>query len=334
MVFFMPVQDVIPSYEQMYLLNQQLICNADQFKYAVITVGGQAVQYWISYYHAQYGDRLPDERLVTSADCDYSARKDDIAIIAKTLNVKTWQNKDFQPPSLAKFMLIDQDTHDIKQDGGRIFANPNAPDEANTVDIIDRPGGFERSDFLGDKLYLHTTPFYVEATGLGMPEMSEKVRVLNPIACMRSRFSNLINLRRDPEIEIARINALKIPCYFFLIEQFDVEPFRIARAMFMELWRLAVNENCLRQQAFWHTWQGPLLERQQSNNITLLDVLERVHQYLKEHHDDFDIPKDFLTKDLPLKLAKLRDRFKRYIELNNEQAVRGRRGYERNRSDD
>ncbi|EFF9262828.1 hypothetical protein HIF47_004916, partial [Escherichia coli] len=55
----MPVQDVIPPYEQMYLLNQQLICNADQLKHAVITVGGQAVQYWISYYHAQYGDRLP-----------------------------------------------------------------------------------------------------------------------------------------------------------------------------------------------------------------------------------------------------------------------------------
>jgi hypothetical protein len=95
----MPVQDVIPPYEQMYLLNQQLICNADQFKHAVITVGGQAVQYWISYYHAQYGDRLPDERLTTSVDCDYSARKDDIAAIAKTLNVKTWENKDGQPPS-------------------------------------------------------------------------------------------------------------------------------------------------------------------------------------------------------------------------------------------
>ncbi|EEW1187858.1 hypothetical protein EB439_23640 [Escherichia coli] len=65
----MPVQDVIPPYEQMYLLNQQLICNADQLKHAVITVGGQAVQYWISYYHAQYGDRLPDERLTTSVDC-------------------------------------------------------------------------------------------------------------------------------------------------------------------------------------------------------------------------------------------------------------------------
>jgi len=230
-------------------------------------------------------------------------------------------------------MLIDQDTRDIKEEDGRIFANPNAPEEANTVDIIDRPGGFERSDFMGDKLYLNTTPFYVEATGPGMPEMSEKVRVLNPVACMRSRFSNLIDLRRDPEIEIARINALKIPCYFFLIEQFDVEPFRIARKIFMEFWQLAGNEKCLRQQAFWHTWQGPLLEKQQSNNITLLDVLEQVQQFLAEHPDDFDIPEAFVTKELPVKLAQLRGRFKRYIALNNEQAVRGRRGYERNHRD-
>ncbi len=129
----MPVQDVIPPYEQMYLLNQQLICNADLLKHAVITVGGQAVQYWISYYHAQYGDRLPDERLTTSVDCDYSARKDDIAAIAKTLNVKTWENKDGQPPSLAQFMLIDQDTHDIKRDDGRLFAVPDAPDEQITI---------------------------------------------------------------------------------------------------------------------------------------------------------------------------------------------------------
>ena len=330
----MSVQAVIPPYEQVYLLNQQLICNADQFKHAVITVGGQAVQYWISYYHAQYGDRLPDQRLTTSVDCDYSARKDDIAAIAKTLGVETWENKNGQPPSLAQFMLIDQDTNEIKRDGNRLFAVPDAPDEPNVVDIIDRPGGFDRSDFLGEKLYLHTVPFYVEANVQGMPEMSEKVRVLNPIACMRSRFSNLIDLRRAPEIEIARINALKVPCYFFLIEQFDVEPFRIAREMFMELWQLAGNENCLRQQAFWHTWQGPLLEMQRSNNITLLDILERVHQFLVEHPDDFDIPEAFLTKELPLKLAQLSDRFERYIALNNEQAVRGRRGYERNRRND
>ncbi|WP_193138519.1 hypothetical protein [Klebsiella aerogenes] len=330
----MPDQDIIPSYEQMYLLNQQLIRNADKFKYAVITVGGQAVQYWISYFHAQYGDRLPDQRLVTSADCDYSARKEDIAAIAKTLNVMTWTNKEGQPPSLAQFMLIDQDTHDIKRDDGRIFANPDAPDEANTVDIIDRPGGFECSDFQGDKLYLHTTPFFVEATGPGMPEMDEKVRVLNPIACMRSRFSNLFALRRTPEIEIARINALKIPCYYFLIEQFDEQPFKVAREIYMDLWRLANDESCLRQQAFWHSWQGPLLERQQSNNITLIDVLEGVHRFLVSHLDDFEIKEAFVTKELPLKLAQLRERFERYVLLNAEWAARGRKGYERNRRDD
>ncbi|OYI51666.1 hypothetical protein CI688_21035 [Shigella sonnei] len=291
----------------MYLLNQQLICNADQFKHAVITVGGQAVQYWISYYHAQYGDRLPDERLTTSVDCDYSARKDDIAAIAKTLNVKTWENKDGQPPSLAQFMLIDQDTHDIKRDDGRLFAVPDAPDEPNVVDIIDRPG---------------------------MPEMNEKVRVLNPVACMRSRFSNLIALRRDAEIEIARINALKIPCYFFLIEQFDEQPFKVARGIFMDLWRLANDESCLRHQAFWHSWQGPLLEGQQSNNITLIDVLEGVHVYLEGHLDDFEIPEAFVTKEVPLKLAQLRERWERYVVLNAEWAARGRRGFERNPRDD
>lgn len=330
----MPVQTVIPPYEQMYLLNQQLICNASQFEHAVITVGGQAVQYWISFYHAQYSEKLPDERLTTSVDCDYSAWKSDIAAIAKTLNVKSWMNKDGQPPSLAQFMLIDQDTHDIKRDDGRLFAVPDAPDEANVVDIIDRPGGFNRLDFIGEKLYLHTTPFFVAATSPDTPEMNEKVRVLNPVTCIRSRFSNLIALRRDPEIEIARINALKIPCYFFLLEQFDQQPFKHAREIFMELLRLAGNENCLRQQVFWHTWQGPLMQEQQSNNITLPEILEAVHRFLAENLGDFDIPEAFVTKELPRKLAQLRDRFNRYVELGIEQAAKGRKGFERNRRAD
>ena len=330
----MSIQKVIPPYEQMYLLNQQLICNADQLKHAVVTVGGQAVQYWISYYYALYPDRLPDERLTTSVDCDYSARKDDIAAIASSLNVKAWQNKDGNPPSLAQFMLIDQDTNGIKQADDRLFAMPDAPDVANTVDIIDKPGGFERTDFLGSKLHFYTTPFYVAATGPDVPEMNEKVRVLNPIACMRSRFSNLIDLRRDSSVENARINALKIPCFYFLLEAFDEKPFKIAREMYMELWSLAGQENHLRHQAFWHCWQGPLMEFQQSNNITLLEVLEKVYQYLAEHLEDFDIPPAFIYKDLPPKLAQLREKFERYIELNNEQAARGRRAFERNRRDD
>ena len=148
------------------------------------------------------------------------------------------------------------------------------------------------------------------------------------------RWPNSVNhfiaLRRDPEIEIARINALKVPCYFFLLEQFDEQPFKIARQIFIELWELANEERCLRQQVFWDTWQGPLMENQQSNNITLLSVLEAVHQYLAANQNDFDIPEFFITKDLPRKLSQLRDRFNRYVRLNNDHAARGRRGFERN----
>ncbi|EQN07795.1 hypothetical protein G682_01070 [Escherichia coli HVH 2 (4-6943160)] len=102
----------------------------------------------------------------------------------------------------------------------------------------------------------------------------------------------------------------------------------------MDLWLLANDESCLRHQAFWHSWQGPLVERQQSNNITLTDVLEGVHAYLQRHLDDFEIQEAFVTKELPLKLAQLRERWERYVVLNAELAARGRGGFERNRRDD
>ncbi len=71
----------------------------------------------------------------------------------------------------------------------------------------------------------------------------------------------------------------------------------------MDLWWLANDKSCLRHQAFWHSWQGPLLEGQQSNNITLIDVLEGVHAYLEGHLDHFEIPEAFVTKELPLNVA-------------------------------
>ncbi|PXW50392.1 hypothetical protein DFO55_12463 [Grimontella sp. AG753] len=322
--------EVIPPYEQMYLLNQKLIQDADQLTAPLIAVGGQAVQYWVSYYHSRYA-KLPDARLITSVDCDYSARTDDIITIARTLNVHSFLNKSGQPPSLAQFQLLDKDTHQIMQLDNRYFADPDNPEVANVVDIIDCPGGFNTKELFENKLHLFTTPFYVEATEPGMPEMHEKVRVLNPVACMRSRFSNLIELRRNPKIEVARINALKIPCYFFLLEQFDEQPYRTARDIFMTLYELAWDENSLRHQVFWDSWQGPLGATEQSKNITLPDILERVHDFLSSHLDDFEIPEAFVTEDLPRILARLRERFNRYVVLNRTGAAQGRRGWEVNR---
>ena len=79
----------------------------------------------------------------------------------------------------------------------------------------------------------------------------------------------------------------------------------------MDLWLLANDESCLRHQAFWHSWQGP-----------------------QGHLDDFEIQEAFVTKELPLKLAQLRERWERYVVLNAELAARGRGGFERNRRDD
>ncbi|EHQ6276770.1 hypothetical protein KSG28_004675, partial [Escherichia coli] len=52
------------------------------------------------------------------------------------------------------------------------------------------------------------------------------------------------------------------------------------------------------------------------------------------HLDDFEIPEAFVTKELPIKLAQLRERWERYVVLNAEWAARGRRGFERNYRDD
>ncbi len=44
----------IPTSEQVYLLNHELIAHANELQDPVITVGGQAVFYWASYYQELY----------------------------------------------------------------------------------------------------------------------------------------------------------------------------------------------------------------------------------------------------------------------------------------
>ncbi|MFE4109424.1 hypothetical protein [Kosakonia sp. YIM B13611] len=76
---------------------------------------------------------------------------------------------------------------------------------------------------------------------------------------------------------------------------------------------------------------GTTEQEQQSNNITLPDILEAVQDYLADNLEDFETPEAFVTKELPLKLLQLHDLFNRYLELGVEQAAKGRKGFERNR---
>ena len=304
----MSENEAIPPFEQAYLLNTQLIASGDQLRDAVITVGGQAVQYWVSYFHDQYGEELPDERLVTSIDVDYSANKHDVNAIAHALHVDVSLNDKGNPPSVARFLLIDSKTKEIKQVDGRYFSDPEDPEIANTVDVIDWPAGFELGDFSDKKLLLNTEPFLIALGDTEEPVMHDKVRVLNPIACIKSRFANLKILRRRRDVELARINALKIPCFFFILEMFDQRPFREARDHFMNLYALAWDEKYLPFQTATHDAK---------HNISLLAILEKVHEYLVAHIDDFDVPEDFVHKDLPNRLRQLSERVERYVILGN-----------------
>lgn len=92
----------------------------------------------------------------------FSARRHNVAAIAAALGVDPNMNEQGQPPSLARFALVDGDTEQIKDVDGRFFADPDAPDRLNTVDVIDFPSGFNYVDFSGDNLILNTERFMVE----------------------------------------------------------------------------------------------------------------------------------------------------------------------------
>lgn len=303
--FFMSESYVIPPFEQAYLLNKQLINNADTLTCPVITIGGQAVQYWVSYYRELYRDNLPDARLVTSVDLDYSARRHDVAAIAAALGVDPSMNELGHPPSLARFALVDGDTQQIKEVDGRYFADPDAPDQPNTVDVIDFPSGFSYEDFTGENLLLNTERFIVEQETADSAESHELIRVINPIACIRARLSNLRDLRRNPEVEVARIKAMMLPAVYFLLEKFDsvTNPedkseenpvsFREMKAYMDELVRISMQEGVVRVQV--------------EHNINLYLILEQLAAVFEEEPDSYYVPEAFWTKELPIKAASIKD---------------------------
>ncbi|WP_211959105.1 hypothetical protein [Budvicia diplopodorum] len=290
----MPNINAIPVTEQVYLLNKELISKANTLEYAVITVGGQAVQYWVSYFHEYYGDSKPDSVLVTSIDVDYSAKKSDIAAFANSLNIDISANEKGQPPSLARFLLIDRSTHNIKEVDGRYFTEPgtNTP---NTLDIIDRPAGFEYTDFDGKKLYHNTEIFLVDDPNTGLQLSHDKIRVLNPIACMQSRFKNITALHRRPEIiEIARIKALIVPVYFFLIQKFekvDAVPNEEKRAKFTE-----ARKHLKMLFQLVNSRQNMLI--QAKYEIKLYQIFESLMFFFRDHQDDYDFNESFWSQDL------------------------------------
>lgn len=312
---------VIPPYEQAYLLNAKLIARGDTLRDPVITIGGQAVQYWVSYYREQYRDALPDARHVTSIDVDYSARRHDIAAIAQALGVDAIFN-DGLPPSLARFALVDSQTHRIQEVDGRYFADPEHPDQPNTVDIIDFPLGFDYRDLSGSLLGLNTELFMIEPDGPDFPALHPMVRVLNPLACLRSRFSNLLSLPRPTVTEVARIKAMMVACVYFIIEKFEqiTDPadddennpvtFREVRIYLDEFLRFAVKPEIIRAQV--------------EHDLPLYRIPEQLAAVFAADPEGYWVPENLWKEELPRKAEHIR-KYAERIERDMARRAREKR---------
>jgi len=288
----------IPPEEQTIKLNRYLIDNAYQLPSPVITVGGQAVMYWYLTYLHLYPDQ-PDVTAITSIDVDYVARKEGVDVIARIFNVESKTQDIFHPPSIAVLSLIDRDTGQVKEDEQGQFLNARL-NEANIVDIIDRPTGFDADDFVGDKLRLNTEPYLVMPDRHGAAMCHEFVRVLNPLACIRSRLSNAtVPMGKDRLTEAERIRVLALPAFNFLLEKLQTLPFRMSRK-YVDYFLSFI-------------WQRDFRRFQAEHNIPLYRIVEQLTVELEHDPGDYISPELYM-EELPRKIDYLKQEYERFLK--------------------
>jgi hypothetical protein len=205
--------------EQLFQLNAELVPNLDKLSSYVHVVGGQAVAYWINYYSSAIKFTDEEQLQVQSVDIDYVALKTDIKLLASCWHVDVSYADNHPPPSLAILLLKNKDKIKETSDG-HLFLNVDKlilDDEvkSNLVDIIDRPAGFDEKAFkLNSKLEIYTTPF-IFPESFNIPA-NESLRILTPLACIRSRIANLFYTQKPKDIEVARIKVLMEPTFFHI----------------------------------------------------------------------------------------------------------------------
>lgn len=279
--------------DQLYYLNKSLIDNKDKIESNIITVGGQAVHYWTVYYLGYYGIR-PDEAYIASNDVDYSTTRKNVSAMADIFNAAPNFNDQGQPPSIALILLKDRVTHKIKSEDGHLYIDKEMYDgehklSPNIVDIIDFPAGFEHDDFINKKLLINTEPFELPIEFETPPE--EKIRILNPIACIRSRCSNLsLHIKGNVIEEVERINSLRVPVIVFIIDKFKFCNFREAKRFLYSLLDMLTTDLVLKAIV---THDGIKIE-------IALDTL--ASELIKLN----GIDQNFITQDLPNRINKVK----------------------------
>lgn len=289
----------IPPEEQIIKLNRYLIDSAHQLPSPVITVGGQAVMYWYLTYLHLYPEQH-DMTAITSIDIDYVTRKEGVNVIARIFNIERRIQEIFNPPSIAVLSLIDKDTGRVKEDAQGQFLN-ELLNEANIVDIIDRPAGFKAGDFVGDKLTLNTEPFLIMPDRHGAAMSHEFVRVLNPLACIRSRLANAtLPMGKDRLTEAARIRVLALPAFNFMLEKLQSLPFRQSRK-YIDYFLSFI-------------WERSFRRFQAEHKIPLYRIVEQLVVELEQYPLNCVSPGLYMD-ELPRKIAYFAQEYQRYLQL-------------------
>lgn len=300
----MDESDFLQPIDQLFFINKALIDNSDRIVEPIITVGGQAVHYWVVHYLSYY--RTPPESVyIASNDVDFSTRASNLSVIEAILNVEANRDENGPPPSLALILLKDKVTHKIKSENGKYYVNHELYDgeheiKPNIVDIIDFPAGFEHVDFKEKKLILNTEPFQLPME-LETPP-SDLIRILNPIACVKSRVAN-IEQKIKPNItaEVERIKSLRVPVVVFILDKFLQTEFREAKEYLYKLFELLQDRITIRIIAKY--------------KIDFHSVLDAIYISLKdlEGIDETFISKDFIHRAGYTK-KKIDKKIKQYAE--------------------
>lgn len=305
-VFFMDKNDFLQPIDQLFFINKALIDNSNKLIEPIVTVGGQAVHYWVVHYLSSYRGTPPESAYITSNDVDFSTKSANLAVIESILNVEANRDENGPPPSLALILLKDKVTHQIKSENGKYYVNHELYDgeheiEPNIVDIIDFPAGFQHIDFKGKKLTLNTEAFQLPIE-LETPP-SEAVRILNPISCVRSRVAN-IDQKIKPNIraEVERIKSLRVPIAVFILEKFLHVDFREAKKYLYALFELLQDRTTIR-----------IIAKYKVDFHSVIDAIYTSLSDLKGIDEDF-ILKDFVYRADYTK-RKIDKKIKHYAEL-------------------
>lgn len=193
--------------EQLEILNRE-ISNVN-LSHPIIVVGGQAVAYWIWKYQNMFKHEVLSDKRLFSYDIDYTCFVDDIRLLSEAWNIPYYLNKNGQPPSIGILLTKDKNRK-IKQYDNKYFYNENIKD-ANIIDIIDSPAGFDKK-YLYNNINMLCEPYF---------RNNQNIVILNPIACLRARLFNIYgNVKRSSiNLEIERIRSLNVTILCFLVNK-------------------------------------------------------------------------------------------------------------------